>query len=1062
MKKILLSLFLFLSTYNLWSQNNFWQEAKGPYGGDFDLVKTTNEVLYVTNVSGWQYTFRSSDGGASWDQLNFLQSSFPNAKDKVARAGAAGTVFMLVYTTAPNSSWYRTNNDGQTWVEMADLTNYFVETPGGVMLCTKSNKLVRSTDGGQNWVNSLIYNRELHAVNDPAVGLIAVDVPNAQDTSRVIFRSPDNGLSWDTIQIPFLYDNYLFTNSGTLFCTSNKILYRSDNNGGSFQPTNITNALTLNGTTLQSGRIVARLDFDDYYSDNDGVNWQKFGPQVQGFFGNYAPVSPLASGKIFRNSYYGIYSSINAGLSWQFSGNGLRPGEVEDFKFVTDSLFYGGNMVGVWRTADAGETWTQLSQNSSLLNSSSPFQITSTGGIVLTQDYQLLYSANGIDNFVNITPSNQLPQYTTNYIFKNPANDHLFINTKTGLERSKDLGQNWEMVYAAEYAKTFASMVFHPSGRIIASDYEKKVYFSDNEGSLWQPLVIQNIGSFQPIKVAPNGDIYAFRTLYLDNALWKSEDAGASWTKLPPTLSFIYYSFGFLDIAADGHVYITDGYDNVYVSANEGLTWQTLPSPFAGTNDHNLANINISPNQYLYVCSTFNGLFKSGAPISNGAYIKGRVRIDADADCSTPDAQNPLKNRVISAAGENFEYFSNTDLDGNYVFFVDTGNYQVIAHNPNSLWWHYCEDTMVVELPELLLTDTADFVSIPISFCPLITVHVAVPQLRRCFDNEVYVEYCNQGAELADSAWVDILLDPYLSFVSSAQPHTLLGNDSIRFFVGNLPSGDCGQFQLTVHVECDSTVLGQTHCINAHGFPDTLCTTVPNWSGANIEASVTCQDTTLQFHLKNTGNAHSQILDFIVFEDDVVLMTGEDEYDIADDVVFDFPANGSTWRIESEQEPGHPFSNLVLAFSEGCGGFGSLGYINQFPVNGIQPAWHRMCVENTGSFDPNDKQGFPTGTGSEHNIRPGQTIDYLIRFQNTGTDTAFTVEVRDTLSAFLDPINIRPGASSHPYIWELSGQGVISFTFSNIMLPDSNVNEPASHGFVQFSIAPYADVPLGS
>ncbi|MFN0213484.1 MAG: T9SS type A sorting domain-containing protein, partial [Saprospiraceae bacterium] len=42
------------------------------------------------------------------------------------------------------------------------------------------------------------------------------------------------------------------------------------------------------------------------------------------------------------------------------------------------------------------------------------------------------------------------------------------------------------------------------------------------------------------------------------------------------------------------------------------------------------------------------------------------------------------------------------------------------------------------------------------------------------------------------------------------------------------------------------------------------------------------------------------------------------------------------------------------------------------------------------------------------------------------------------------------------------GQGVISFTFNNIMLPDSNVNEPRSHGFVQFSIAPYADVPLGS
>jgi uncharacterized repeat protein (TIGR01451 family) len=121
-----------------------------------------------------------------------------------------------------------------------------------------------------------------------------------------------------------------------------------------------------------------------------------------------------------------------------------------------------------------------------------------------------------------------------------------------------------------------------------------------------------------------------------------------------------------------------------------------------------------------------------------------------------------------------------------------------------------------------------------------------------------------------------------------------------------------------------------------------------------------------------------------------------------------------------------------------------------------------MCVENIGAFDPNDKQGFPNGVGTEHNIRPGQDLDYLIRFQNTGTDTAFTVVIKDTLSAFLDPTSIRPGASSHAYTWNLSGQGVVSFTFNNIMLPDSNVNEPRSHGFVQFNISPYADVPLGS
>ena len=56
---------------------------------------------------------------------------------------------------------------------------------------------------------------------------------------------------------------------------------------------------------------------------------------------------------------------------------------------------------------------------------------------------------------------------------------------------------------------------------------------------------------------------------------------------------------------------------------------------------------------------------------------------------------------------------------------------------------------------------------------------------------------------------------------------------------------------------------------------------------------------------------------------------------------------------------------------------------------------------------------------------------------------------------------MRPGAASHPYTWALSGAGILTFTFNNILLPDSNVNEVASHGFIQFSIDQRPDNPFG-
>ncbi len=112
----------------------------------------------------------------------------------------------------------------------------------------------------------------------------------------------------------------------------------------------------------------------------------------------------------------------------------------------------------------------------------------------------------------------------------------------------------------------------------------------------------------------------------------------------------------------------------------------------------------------------------------------------------------------------------------------------------------------------------------------------------------------------------------------------------------------------------------------------------------------------------------------------------------------------------------------------------------------------RECQSNIGAYDPNDKRAFTQGTLTERFIHADSIIEYQIRFQNTGTDTAFNVVVTDTLSSLLDIESIIAGASSHPYHMELERNNILKFVFKDIMLPDSNVNEAASHGFVKFRI----------
>lgn len=112
----------------------------------------------------------------------------------------------------------------------------------------------------------------------------------------------------------------------------------------------------------------------------------------------------------------------------------------------------------------------------------------------------------------------------------------------------------------------------------------------------------------------------------------------------------------------------------------------------------------------------------------------------------------------------------------------------------------------------------------------------------------------------------------------------------------------------------------------------------------------------------------------------------------------------------------------------------------------------------TGSYDPNDKLVSPRDF---YHIENDSVLNYTIRFQNTGTAEAINVVVVDTLPMDVDTRTFEMGVASHPYTYTLTGNGILTFTFENINLPDSNTNEPLSHGLVNFKIKPILPLQLG-
>ena len=109
------------------------------------------------------------------------------------------------------------------------------------------------------------------------------------------------------------------------------------------------------------------------------------------------------------------------------------------------------------------------------------------------------------------------------------------------------------------------------------------------------------------------------------------------------------------------------------------------------------------------------------------------------------------------------------------------------------------------------------------------------------------------------------------------------------------------------------------------------------------------------------------------------------------------------------------------------------------------------CEEAVASYDPNDKNGLTPGEGPVNFIDAGTELTYMIRFQNTGNDTAFTVRIDDPMSSVFDVSTIRPLGASHEYVMSYS-EGMLSFSFPDIKLVDSFKNEPLSHGFITYKV----------
>ncbi|MFN6943359.1 MAG: T9SS type A sorting domain-containing protein [Cytophagaceae bacterium] len=470
----------------------------------------------------------------------------------------------------------------------------------------------------------------------------------------------------------------------------------------------------------------------------------------------------------------------------------------------------------------------------------------------------------------------------------------------------------------------------------------------------------------------------------------------------------------------------------------------------------------------------YNGIVKLFGEPSKYNLIRGKII--ANNTCQRSSTPRNLPAFIVKA--EPGPYYASSNNEGDYILKVDSGNKSLqVQQLLNPLKGQFISPICPANSHQVSLTGADmdicchDFVN-EIKNCAMLSVNIQSNRRRRCFRNNTYVTYANEGLKAANNVQVKVEFPEYVIPISSTPTWTRREGNILYYDLNTLNADQKGKINIVDSVVCwNEGIRGMTQCTKATITPKNDCVSESTvWDRSSMKVTGTCKNNQVVFTIINSGSGHMNFdSEYRVYINDTLIYQNPFKLNSGESFEVTVNSGGKTVRLEADQHPEHPGKSRPRSTVERCGTLGTAentlaSFVATAPLDNADSEVAESCLPIIDSYDPNDKLALPKGISAENYIRNEENIDYTIRFQNTGTDTAFTVVIVDTLDSKLDIATFIPGISSHNYVLEVTGKErpALIFTFNNILLPDSTTNEPASNGFIKFSISPLHDLPIGT